>query len=73
VGAMVAGVAILAGIAGAFAGWNFRTARGASADLKVHKARIPGFRRVRNRNGLRSLLWIVGALLVLSVLVRTLG
>ena len=28
---------------------------GANADLKVHKGRIPGFRRARNRNGLWSI------------------
>jgi hypothetical protein len=73
VGSVIAGVAILAGIAGAFAGWNLRTARGANADLKVHKARIPGFRKVRNRTGMKSLFWIIGALLLLGALVRGLG
>ena len=31
---------------------------GANADLKVHKGRIPGFRRARNRNGLWSIVLI---------------
>jgi hypothetical protein len=66
----IAGLAIVVGVIGMFIGWNFRTARGANADLKVHKARIPGFRRVRNRNGLWSLVLIALTLLALSALVR---
>ncbi len=46
-----------------FVGWNFRTARGANADLKVHKGRIPGFRRARNSNGLWSIVLVVLTLL----------
>jgi len=61
---------IIGGIIGIFLGWTFRTARGAHADLKVYKARIPNFRRIRNRNGLRSLVAVVIALLVLSALIR---
>ena len=63
-------LAIVVGIAGVFIGWNSRTARGANADLKVHKGRIPGFRRVRNRSGLWALGLVVITLLALSALVR---
>ena len=65
-----AGLALVTGVVGIFVGWNFRTARGANADLKVHKGRIPGFRRVRNRNGLWSILLVVLTLLFLTALVR---
>jgi hypothetical protein len=63
-------LAIIAGAIGIFIGWNARTARGAHGDLKVYKARIPAFRRVRNRTGLRSLVVVVVVLLALSALVR---
>jgi hypothetical protein len=63
-------LAIIVGVIGIFIGWNFRTARGANADLKVHKARIPGFRRARNRTGLWSIALIVLTLLALSALAR---
>jgi hypothetical protein len=69
-GSTAAGLAVLVGVVGMFIGWNARTARGAHADLKVHKARIPMFRQVRLRTGLRSLVMVVLTLLVLSVLVR---
>ena len=65
-----AGLALIVGVVGIFVGWNFRTARGANADLKVHKGRIPGFRRTRNRNGLWSILLVVLTLLLLTALVR---
>jgi hypothetical protein len=65
-----AGLAVIVGVVGIFIGWNFRTARGANADLKVHKARIPGFRRARNRTGLWSIVLIVLTLLALSALAR---
>ena len=65
-----AGLALIVGIVGIFVGWNFRTARGANADLKVHKGRIPGFRRTRNRYGLASILLVGLTLLFLTVLVH---
>jgi len=65
-----AGLALIVGVIGVFVGWNFRTARGANADLKVHKGRIPGFRRARNRNGLWSIVLVVLTLLALTALVR---
>jgi hypothetical protein len=65
-----AGLAIIVGVVGIFVGWNFRTARGANADLKVHKARIPGFRRARNRTGVWSIVLVVLTLLALSALAR---
>ncbi len=51
-------------VIGGYAGWHIRHAYGANADLKVHKTRIPGFRKVRNRS------WLISAgLVVLTVLV----
>ncbi len=69
-GSTAAGLAILVGVVGIFIGWNARTARGAHADLKVYKTRIPMFRQVRLRTGLRSLVMVMLTLLVLTVLVR---
>ena len=69
-GSTVALYLIIALVVGAFAGWNARTARGANADLKVHRNRIPGFRRVRNRTGLLSAVLIVLALLAVHDLIR---
>jgi hypothetical protein len=65
-----AGLALIVGVVGIFVGWNFRTTRGANADLKVHKGRIPGFRRTRNRNGLWSVLLVVLTVLFLTALVH---
>ena len=65
-----AGLALVTGVVGIFVGWNFRTARGANSDLKVHKGRIPGFRRARNRTGLVSIALIMLTLLALSAFVR---
>lgn len=69
-GPTVALYLILALLAGTFAGWHARTARGANADLKVHKARIPVFRRVRARSGLLSLTLVVLTLLAVHDLIR---
>ena len=69
-GSTAAATLIVGGVIGMFVGWNWRTARGANADLKVHKGRIPGFRRARNRTGLISIALIVLTLLVLSAFVR---
>src|SRR6201987_4100110 len=63
-----AGLALITGVVGIFVGWNFRTARGANADLKVHKGRIPVLSRKRNRKGLCSIV-----LLALGVLFLTAG
>ena len=65
-----AGLALITGVVGIFVGWNFRTARGANADLEVHKGRIPGFRRTRNRNGVVSIVLVVLTLLFLTALIR---
>ena len=69
-GTTAAATLIIGGLVGMFVGWNWRTARGANADLKVHKGRIPGFRRTRNRTGLMSIALIVLALLALSAFIR---
>ena len=69
-GSTAAAALIIGGVIGMFVGWNWRTARGANADLKVHKGRIPGFRRTRNRTGLTSIALIVLTLLFLTALVR---
>jgi hypothetical protein len=63
-------VAIVVLVIGGYAGWHFRHGYGANADLKVHKNRIPGFRKTRNRSWLISLGLIVLTLLVLRALVK---
>ena len=68
-GSSAAGVAIIVGVIGMFVGWQARTFRGATADLKVHKARIPMFRQVRMRSGLMSLVLVALTLLALHDLV----
>jgi hypothetical protein len=60
---------IIVGAVGTFVGWHARTARGANADLKVHKQRIPNFRAARNRSGLWSIALIVLTLLALRALI----
>ena len=61
-------IAVLA--VGVFAGWHLRHAYGANADLKVHKNRIPNFRKTRNRSGLMIAALIVFTLLILRAMVR---
>jgi hypothetical protein len=51
-------------------GWHLRHASGANSDLKVHKNRIPGFRKTRNRSGLTIAALVVFTLLVLRALLR---
>ncbi len=53
---------------GVAAGWHFRRAQAANNDLKVHKGRIPGFRKVRARSGLLSVALLALALLALRAL-----
>jgi hypothetical protein len=65
---LVLPVLILMAIGGVV-GWHYRHMRGASADLKVHKSRIPNFRRTRNRSGLIVVAMVLLALLVLRILV----
>jgi hypothetical protein len=68
-GATGAAALIIVLVIGAFAGWHARTARGANADLKVHKARIPAFRRVRMRSSLLSFALVVLTLLAVRALI----
>ncbi len=63
-------IVIVTLVIGGFAGWHFRTFRGVSADLKVHKARIPVFRQVRRRSGLITASLVVLTLLALHDLIR---
>jgi hypothetical protein len=61
-------VALVVMIIGGHAGWHLRHAHGAHADLKMHKTRIPGFRRARARSGLISLALVVLTVLALRAL-----
>ena len=57
-------------VVGVFVGWHLRHASGANSDLKVHKNRIPNFRKTRNRSGLMIAALIVFTLLILRAMVR---
>lgn len=57
-------------IIGGYVGWHVRHAQGANADLKVHKARIPTFRRTRMRSQLITLSLVVLTFLVLRDLIK---
>jgi hypothetical protein len=57
-------------VVGVFVGWHLRHASGANSDLKVHKTRIPSFRKTRNRSGLMIAALVVFTLLVLRALVK---
>jgi membrane protein required for beta-lactamase induction len=57
-------------VVGGYAGWHLRHASGARADLKVHKNRIPNFRKVRNRSWLISAALIVITLLAVRAMVK---
>ena len=57
-------------VIGGFVGWHLRHASGAAADLKVHKTRIPNFRKTRNRSWVVSLALIAITLLLLRALLK---
>ena len=63
-------VALIVLVVGGYVGWQLRHAYGANSDLKVHKNRIPNFRKTRNRSGLTLLLLVLGVLLLLRILMR---
>jgi hypothetical protein len=66
-----AGLALFGAIAlflGACIGWWARRAAGSHGDMKVNKARVPVFRRARNRAGIRVIILVVIAVLVIKVL-----
>jgi hypothetical protein len=63
-------VALLVLVVGGYVGWQLRHAYGANSDLKVHKNRIPSFRKTRNRSGLTSVLLVLGVLFLLRILMK---
>jgi hypothetical protein len=63
-------VALIVLVVGGYVGWQLRHAYGANSDLKVHKARIPNFRKSRNRSWLTSLLLVLAVLFMLRILMR---
>ncbi len=62
---------VLAIVLGVCIGWWARRAAGAHGDMKVNKARVPTFRRSRNRAGVIVILLVVLGLLVISALSGT--
>jgi len=69
-GSSVVLVALVVLLVGGFAGWHLRHATGAAADLKVHKNRIPNFRKTRNRSGVTVVILVGLTLLMLRALVK---
>jgi hypothetical protein len=61
---------LIALVIGGYAGWHWRHASGANADLKVHKQRIPAFRQTRNRSWVLSVVLVVLTLLLLRAVVK---
>jgi uncharacterized iron-regulated membrane protein len=60
---------LLAVFLGGCIGWWSRRAAGAHGDMKVNKARVPTFRRSRNRAGLIVVALVVIGLLAIKALV----
>ena len=63
-------IALVVLLVGGYAGWHIRHATGAAADLKVHKTRIPNFRKTRNRSWLTVVVLVGLTLLVLRTLIK---
>jgi hypothetical protein len=63
-------VALVVLVIGGFVGWHLRHATGAASDLKVHKARIPNFRRTRNGSWLTVIVLVGLTLLILRTLIK---
>jgi hypothetical protein len=63
-------VALVVMVIGGFVGWHLRHASGARSDLKVHKTRIPNFRKTRNRSWLTSLAVVAITLLILRAMLK---
>ncbi len=70
VGSAAVLVALAVMVVGGYVGWHLRHAYGANSDLKVHKNRIPNFRKTRNRSGLTIVLVVVATLLVLRAMMK---
>jgi TRAP-type C4-dicarboxylate transport system permease small subunit len=63
-------VALVVMVIGGYVGWHLRHASGAASDLRVHKTRIPNFRKTRNRSWVISLLVIGITLLILRAMMK---
>jgi hypothetical protein len=60
---------LLAVFLGVCIGWWARRAAGSHSDMKVNKARVPTFRRNRNRAGIIVVALVVVGLLAIKALV----
>jgi hypothetical protein len=63
-------VALVVMVIGGYVGWHLRHASGAASDLRVHKTRIPNFRKSRNRSWVISLLVVGITLLILRAMMK---
>jgi hypothetical protein len=63
-------VALIVLVVGGYVGWQLRHAYGANSDLKVHKNRIPSFRKTRNRSWLTSIVLVLAVLFMLRLLMK---
>jgi hypothetical protein len=57
---------LLAVFLGVVIGWFARQAKGAHGDMKVNRARVPTFRRARNRAGVIAVVLVILGLLVIK-------
>ena len=64
--AALAGYGIIILFAGSVIGWHARRAYGAHGDMKVSKARVPTFRKVRNRGILQAALLVILLLFIIK-------
>ena len=69
-GSATALVALIVLLVGGFVGWHLRHASGAAADLKVHKNRIPNFRKTRNSSWVTVVVLVGLTLLILRALAK---
>jgi hypothetical protein len=60
---------LLAVFLGVCIGWWSRRAAGSHADMKVNKARVPTFRRSRNKAGVIVVVLVIIAVLAIKALV----
>ena len=63
-------VALVVMVIGGYVGWRLRHAYGVNSDIKTYKARLPGFRKARNRSALTSILVALITLVLLRALVK---
>jgi uncharacterized membrane protein YqgA involved in biofilm formation len=70
VGSTAVLVVLVVTVIGGYIGWRLRHAYGVNSDIKVYKARLPAFRKARNRSALTSAFLVVVVLFLLRALLK---